>query len=158
MRSEEVGQRHPLTRLLVNLRSAGQLTEIDLGPLGRAETAELGMCAAGRGLEPDEARHLFEETEGQPLFVIETVRAGLAESDEEADGVTLQANGVDAHVGASTVPSRLPPRVHAVISARLAHLSDSAREIVGLAATIGRAFSLEVLIEELNGETRCFLG
>jgi predicted negative regulator of RcsB-dependent stress response len=37
--------------------------------------------------------------------------------------------------------------VHAVIAGRLARLSPGARRVVELAATIGRAFSLEVLVE-----------
>ena len=41
--------------------------------------------------------------------------------------------------------NRSGARVHAVIAARLAQLSALARELAGLAATIGRAFTFEVL-------------
>jgi predicted ATPase len=40
----------------------------------------------------------------------------------------------------------LPPRVHAVLAGRLLQLSASARGFVELAATIGRAFTLDLLI------------
>jgi len=43
--TEEVGLRHPLTTLLNDLRSAGQLTEISLVPLDASETAEPSTCA-----------------------------------------------------------------------------------------------------------------
>jgi predicted ATPase/DNA-binding SARP family transcriptional activator len=145
MRTEEVGPRQPLTTLLTDLRSAGQLVEVVLGPLDAPETAELGMCVAGRGLNPDEAGRLYEETEGQPLFVVETIRAGLVGTDQAAKARMQSETPGGASRGSST--GRLPPRVRAVIAARLAQLSDPAREIVGLAATIGRAFTLELLVQ-----------
>src|SRR5207249_5585907 len=47
---------------------------------------------------------------------------------------------------------RLPPRVHAVLVGRLLQLSASAREFVELAATIGRAFTLDLLITVGNAD------
>jgi len=38
-----------------------------------------------------------------------------------------------------------PPRVHAVISARLAQLSKPAYELAGMAGAIGRSFSFDLL-------------
>jgi DNA-binding SARP family transcriptional activator/predicted ATPase len=157
MRTEEVGPRHPLTTLLNDLRGTGQLTEISLGPLDAAETAELGMCVAGRGLDPNEARRLYDETEGQPLYVVETVRAGLTDTDHRA---ALAAPQPSTPVGAARAPGsrRLPPKVHAVISARLAQLSDSARATVSLAATIGREFTLDVLIQASDDDVDSLVG
>jgi adenylate cyclase len=42
--------------------------------------------------------------------------------------------------------------VHAVIAARLAQLSEPARKLAGLAATIGRAFTLDVLASAHDGD------
>jgi predicted ATPase len=47
----------------------------------------------------------------------------------------------------------LPARVHAVIAARLEQLSDASREIVRLAASIGRSFTLDLLIEASGANT-----
>jgi predicted ATPase/DNA-binding SARP family transcriptional activator len=156
MRTEEVGPQDPLTTLLTDLRGAGQLTEILLGPLDAAETTELGMCVAGRSLAADEARRLYDETEGQPLFVVETVRAGLAAAEPasmaETDRSTLVGMPGTSQVG------RLPPKVHAVIAARLAQLSDAAREVVRLAATIGRAFSLDLLVQACDDDMDRLVG
>jgi predicted ATPase len=69
-------------------------------------------------------------TEGNPLFVTESVRVMLAGPDEY--------NGEPA----ATV---LPAKIHAVISQRLARLSPPARELANLAAVIGRSFTLPVL-------------
>ena len=46
----------------------------------------------------------------------------------------------------------LPPRVHAVLVGRLLQLSPSARAFVELAATIGRAFTLDLLIAASNAD------
>jgi tetratricopeptide (TPR) repeat protein len=126
-----------LATLLLDLRAGGRLTELELGPLDAADTAELAIRVAGRMLDADETRRLFEETEGQPLFVVETVR-GLMGSSSHAT-VPL-AHARTAHGGRP-----LPPKVYAVIAARLAQLSDATRDIVRLAATIGRSFTLELL-------------
>jgi DNA-binding SARP family transcriptional activator/predicted ATPase len=131
VRPDEVDRKHPLVALEAGLRDSGQLTEILLRPLDPSETATLAAHIAGRPLKPDAARAIHAETEGNPLFVVETVRAGLAESD---DG------------------SSLPPKVQAIISARLAQLSDPARDVASLAATVGRAFSLEVLRKSGRGD------
>jgi hypothetical protein len=48
--------------------------------------------------------------------------------------------------------------VHAVISARLAQLSDSARATVSLAATIGREFTLDVLIQASDDDVDSLVG
>jgi DNA-binding SARP family transcriptional activator/predicted ATPase len=146
-RTEEIEVGHALAALLLNLRGAGQLHEIALGPLDGAETAELAAHAAGRKLDPDQASHVYRETEGNPLFVVEAVRAARTDLREPS-----------AMVGRRTPdmlpldPQRLPPKVHAVIAARLAQLSDSGRKLAGLAATIGRAFTLDVLARAHDGD------
>ncbi len=137
VRSEELDAAHPLPALLRELRSASQLAEIALQPLDAAETAELAGQVGNRVLDADAAVRLYRETEGNPLFVVETVRAG---SGGESPGVPERE-----------IPG-LPPRVHAVIAGRLAQLSDQARETAAAAAVIGRAFDLEVLVRLVGDE------
>jgi DNA-binding SARP family transcriptional activator len=104
----------PLYDLVNGLRLREGLTEIELGRLSPAETATLAGHLAGSAAV--DSQRLYRETEGNPLFVIEALRAGSSS-----------------------------PKVQAVIEARLSRLSESARELVGLAATIGREFTTEVL-------------
>jgi DNA-binding SARP family transcriptional activator len=137
-RSEELSPGHPLHALLLHLRHTVAVAEIPLRPLDAAETARLGGRIAHRELDVGAAMRLYRETEGNPLFVVETMRAGLAampkrEREHEPDG------------GGPAAPTALPPRVQAVIAGRLAQLSAEARELAALAATIGRAFRLDVL-------------
>ncbi len=127
LRAEEMGAEHPLGALLTALRRSGQLTEIALEPLNEDETKTLATNVAGRELALGLAGQLYRETEGNPLFVVETVRAGLGKGGGEWAGMSL------------------PPTVQAVITARLAQLSPDARGLVSLAATIGREFNFSVL-------------
>jgi DNA-binding SARP family transcriptional activator/tetratricopeptide (TPR) repeat protein len=137
-RSEELDAAHPLPALLRQLRSASPLAEIALAPLDAAETAALAAQVGNRAFDADAATRLYRETEGNPLFVVETVRAESA--GEPPPGVPEE--GIDG----------LPPRVHAVIAGRLAQLSAHARETAAAAAVIGRAFDLEVLVRLVGDE------
>lgn len=137
-RSEELDAAHPLPALLRHLRSASQLVEIALEPLDAAETAELAAQVGNRVFDADAATRLYRETEGNPLFVVETVRA--ESGGDPPPGVPEQG-----------IPG-LPPRAHAVIAGRLAQLSDHARETAAAAAVIGRAFDLEVLVRLVGDE------
>ncbi|HEV7129486.1 MAG TPA: AAA family ATPase [Ktedonobacterales bacterium] len=149
-RMEDVGAGHPLATLLADLRSSGQLTEIALGALGSVETAQLAAAVAGRELDQAEASRLFRETEGNPLFVVEIVRAGLLSADRRSP--KQGRHSTPATRSPTPSGSWLPPRVHGVITARLAQLSAPARELVSLAATVGRAFTLDVLARASDGD------
>jgi predicted ATPase/DNA-binding SARP family transcriptional activator len=146
-REEELPQTHPLRTLLLHLRNSMHVTELTLQPLDAAETGKLASQVAKRKLDMGLVMHLFQETEGYPLFVVEMVRADLgreAARPPEADCLPRQPSLDDART--------LPPRVHAVLVGRLLQLSASAREFVEFAATIGRAFKLDLLITASNAD------
>ena len=130
VRIDEIDAQHAVVRLRAALRRTDQLVEMPLMPLDAAETAKLAAGIAGRDLAASDAFQLFSQTEGNPLFVVETMRAGLPPARQE---------------GGSPRSRTLPPKVHAVITGRLNQLSPEARDVACLAATIGRAFSLDVL-------------
>ena len=135
------GDSRELATLLATLRRDGLLAEIELGPLDARETALLAGHVAGRPLDPALAGPLFQGSEGNPLFVVEMVQAGLTR-DEAAS----QTGWAAQHAHAMTaVPQPLPAKVRQVIESRLAQLSPAARELAGLAATVGRRFDLDVL-------------
>src|SRR5947209_81620 len=145
-REEELPQTHPLRTLLLHLRTSMPVTELTLQPLDAAETAKLASKVANRELDLGLVMHLFQETEGYPLFVVEMVRADVARvstSPPEA-GSHRQLPLEDTR--------RLPPRVHAMLAGRLQQLSASAHEFVELAATIGREFTLDLLITAGNAD------
>jgi DNA-binding SARP family transcriptional activator len=137
LRTEEVAADHPLETLRSALRRSRQLAEIEVRPLDQAETTSLGACVMGQSLDLEAAACLYRETEGNPLFIVEMARAALANQ------LTLDQTCADA--------TALPPTMQAVIGARFAHLSSAARELMGLAATVGRAFTFDVL-RQASGE------
>ena len=116
VRAEETGREHPFTRFLAGLRQSGIVVEIPLEPLDAEETAELARLESAKPLESGNLGEIFRATRGNPLFVVESVRAGLQST-----------------------------RVHAVIAARLAQLTAASYELAGLASVIGRPFSFELL-------------
>ena len=84
------------------------------------------------------------------MFVVETIRTGLAALDE-AEHSESRPSSTSGTIGVAA-PGPLPPKVHAVISARLSQLSESARETARFAATIGRSFTLDLLVHSGSGE------
>lgn len=135
LRQEEVNDHHPVTDLLLTLRRTAQLTELPLGPLDATETAALAAAIAGQPLTATQSANLYQETEGNPLFVVEAVRAVGGEWPAMSQEMPPPLNKHQP----------LPPKVQAVIQARLTALSPAAHELVGLAATIGHAFPFAVL-------------
>jgi DNA-binding SARP family transcriptional activator len=137
-RWEEVPLQHSLRSLLLHLQSTVQLTELMLQPFDAAETAKLAAQVAGRELDVDSVMRLYRETQGNPLFVVETVRSQGERSAADEEG---------KRSGALEPAIPIPSKVQAIISGRLAQLSAHAREVAYLAAAIGRAFTLDLLIQ-----------
>jgi DNA-binding SARP family transcriptional activator len=138
-RSEELPPDHPLVALARQLRDEGKLDSIELAPLDAAEAARLASQVAERQMNEAEAIFLYRQTEGNPLFVVETVRAGM---DAE---LTVETPNPDEPP--SSEAHALPPRVYAVIARRLAQLSPLARKVAEMGAANGRAFSLDLLVQ-----------
>jgi DNA-binding SARP family transcriptional activator/predicted ATPase len=123
-RSEDLSNCHALLLLMRELNRQGCLLEIPLDRLDSNETASLAGQVSEQKLDAEFIADLYRETEGNPLFVIECVRALPLSSAE-----------------------LLPQKVHAVLSSRMAQLSPKAQDLTALAACIGRAFTVELLAE-----------
>lgn len=145
VRSEALDERHPLHELVGALHHDDALTELPLTGLTPAETTDLANSVAGHPFTPRQSEQIYRETEGNPLFVVEMVRAGLAQGDVAWPDGAAPGDAVVGTAFAFPDQGALPPKVHAVIHTRLAELSAPARTVAGLAATIGRAFSYAVL-------------
>ncbi|MGH2765851.1 MAG: ATP-binding protein, partial [Actinomycetota bacterium] len=125
--------------------------ERDHAPTALAELARASVTRRVhlRGLEWDDvARYIerstgtrpsdrlvgavHEETEGNPLFLVEVVRLLVHEGRIKTDDAA-----------AWTTP--IPEGVREVIGRRLAHLGGDATEVLTLASVLGREFELEIL-------------
>jgi tetratricopeptide (TPR) repeat protein len=142
VRAEEILPSHPLVVFQRNLQRDGLVREIALGPLTRAETTTLAEHVVGRKLDPAVASGLYAETEGNPLFVVEMMRAGTLAQDMSEERVPEQPVPLFTHAA-----STLPPTVQSVLAARLAQLSHLARGVANVAAVIGREFTFSVLAQ-----------
>jgi DNA-binding SARP family transcriptional activator len=134
LRPGEAEDEDLLAALLRALRHNEQLTEVTLSPLSKAETGTLAANVASRDLHQNLIDCLYAETEGNPLFVVETARAGLP---DEVRGSPSE--------GFVCIPRPLPSRMRDALVARVDQLSPLARGLAELAATIGREFTFDVL-------------
>lgn len=78
VRAGEVAADHPLHSFMLSLRRQQLLSEIPLERLNQWQTATLVVQLAGRTLAADQAARLYRHTEGNPFFVVEMVRADMA--------------------------------------------------------------------------------
>jgi len=126
VRSEELPEHHLLGRLVDALSHDRAVTTVPLDPLDEATTARLAArIRPSDTIEPELAARLWRETEGNPLFVIEVLRAGISPDRSQAV---------------------LTPTMRAVLRARLGQLPDGARRLTEVAAVIGRPFSVDLMV------------
>jgi class 3 adenylate cyclase/tetratricopeptide (TPR) repeat protein len=106
-------------------------TEIRVDVLGPAEAEELlqALLGAGSGLD-DLKRLLVQRTEGNPLFLEESVRT-LAETKALAG-----ASGA-YHIAQPISAIRIAPSLHALLAARIDRLSSDEKRLLQAAAVIG---------------------
>jgi DNA-binding SARP family transcriptional activator/tetratricopeptide (TPR) repeat protein len=134
VRSEELPQRHSLTELIDALGRDNAVTTVHLERLDEASTASLAARLREEDtIDPNLAARLWKETEGNPLFVIEALRAGISSEGRQAI---------------------LTPTMRAVLHARLGQLTDGARQIAEVAAVIGRPFTLGLLARAAGVDER----
>jgi predicted ATPase len=141
-RPEAVAAEHTLVALGRSLARDGiaRLLRLERLPAAAVETIVGEMSAAGEAELPL-ARRLYRETEGNPFFLIELVKALF-----EMGAVRLEEGawqGDLAAISAGALP--LPSGVSEAIRDRVRRLERNAQEALGLAAVLGRAFDLDLL-------------
>ena len=114
-------------RLLGRIAREGQL--LPLARLAAGETAALAQARLGRALPAAIADELQRTTEGNPLFVGETIELLAARGELERPA---------AH------PPPIPSGVEDVIRGRLARLSAPARRALQIASVLGREHDARV--------------
>ncbi|MFN8446948.1 MAG: BTAD domain-containing putative transcriptional regulator [Caldilineaceae bacterium] len=133
LRQESFTAQSMLTSLVNQLQRSDLVTEIEIERLDAQQTAALAANLLGRPLDASQSERLFVESEGNPLFVVELLRSA-------ANNLSLSQSPTFTH-------SALPAKVLSVIESRLAHLSGDALELARLASVMGRAFSVDVLVQ-----------
>jgi tetratricopeptide (TPR) repeat protein len=141
-RSEMVRPAHPLLALQHQLTQAGLAHTLHLAPLSAEAVESLVATLSGAGdVVMPLARRLYQETEGNPFFLMETVKM-LFETDvlrlEEAAW-----RGDFARLSTRAFP--LPPSVSEAIQSRVRRLGAATQKALGRAAVLGREFDFDLL-------------
>jgi predicted ATPase len=140
VRDDELDADHPLRHWEHALRRSDQLMEIALAPLTRDESVELGrLVSHGRLSDQELAQHSLWAA-GNPLFMLEMARAAVETAET---GTPAVPSDVTDPAPEATF---LPPKVYNVIQARLSKLSATAQTVAALAATVGRSFTVDLLL------------
>jgi DNA-binding CsgD family transcriptional regulator len=133
-RHAEVDGGHPLVATLADLTRGRHRRRVLLRGLDQQDVASFVALVAGVEPSPELAAALYQQTDGNPLFVTEVVR--LLVSQGRLDSVAS---------GAGVLESGLPEGLRAVVAERLGRLSDDCQRVLEVAAVIGRDFELRVL-------------
>jgi tetratricopeptide (TPR) repeat protein/transcriptional regulator with XRE-family HTH domain len=130
-RNTEVTMHDPLAALIADLAREGVIEQAELAPLTTDEARVLLRNVLGERAESEEAviERVLERAGGVPFFLISCARG-------------LQAGALGAEEGAML----LPWDVQQAIRQRVAALPEAAKELLGVAAVIGRVIPGEVLI------------
>ncbi|QXE33550.1 AAA family ATPase [Streptomyces sp. GMY02] len=120
-----------LSRVLAAVSRRPGHRRFRLGPLSPADVAELIRHEAGQDPGDAVARAIHARTSGNPFFVRELSRL-LSGAGAIGDGDTSASAGV-------------PSTVHDVVRDRMAGLDDRARDLLHVAALIGRDVDLTLL-------------
>jgi class 3 adenylate cyclase len=127
-REHEMGRRHPVSRVLGDLRRTGDLSELRLSGLDASGMAALVGARVGRAITPQLAARLQARTAGNPFFAGELAR-DLDEQGALREGQALEAAPV-------------PDAVANLVEERLARLDPATERLLGAVAAIGPTASV----------------
>ena len=149
-RSEEVtkayeGTVHPLLDVMQRMSREDLFHKIELKRLSQVNYYDfiLSMLSADLG---DLVKLIYEETEGNPFFAIETLRLLMQQK------VLIKENG-RWKLSKNIEAVEIPPRVYDVVVHRINDLRDEERDILNCASVVGEEFSSKV-IESVSGVSR----
>jgi DNA-binding SARP family transcriptional activator/tetratricopeptide (TPR) repeat protein len=133
LRNQNIDEAAELADWTAMMRATGLLTEISLGPLEAADTARLAEAISGEALLEDARQVLQAMTGGFPLYVVEAARTTV-------------------DLGSTPMPAG---DLTEVLRNRLDQVAPVVRDVAGLAAAVGRNFTLDLLTEasDLDADT-----
>ncbi|NMB55176.1 MAG: AAA family ATPase [Leptolinea sp.] len=103
---------------------------INLGPFSRSETAELCSNILGKSVSESLTERLYKATGGNPLYIVETLNA-------------IRMSNAGGDINQEDIP--LADSLSAIILEKEKSLSNSAREVLYVAAVCGMEFQIDVL-------------
>ena len=141
-RPEAISLQHPLLDLRRQLTREGLAKPLRLSRLSPevVEAMVVEMSGAGKAVMPL-AKRLYQETEGNPFFLMEIVKTLFDTGVIHLEGGAWRGDFV--RISEVTLP--LPAAVSEAIQARANRLEENAQDALRLAAVLGREFDFELL-------------
>ncbi len=148
-RSEELtadaeGHPHPLAETMRLMRREELFTEIRLSSLSQENVSKIAESMIGGTLQPKLAEKLTNESKGNPLFVVESLRMlherkSLIQEDDEWR-LAVDELGI-------------PSKIKDIILRRLACLKYAQRRVLDAASVIGEKFDVDLLSAVLGQDS-----
>jgi tetratricopeptide (TPR) repeat protein len=139
--ADEEGHSHPLTETLRLMKRENLVTDIKLTSLNEIEVGKVAEDMLKGVLHPDVISKLANESRGNPLFVVESLRMLTERKELAKKNETWQLQVNDFGV---------PSKFKDIILRRLGTLKFSQRRILDAASVIGEKFDAELLSTILN--------
>jgi DNA-binding CsgD family transcriptional regulator len=145
-RDVEVDRAHPLSSALTELHRASNVARVQLHGLSTDEVQRLLAEASQQTIPHPFAELVQRQTEGNPLFVRETLRFVID------TGLMERHDGALRRVGDQSLVGRIPEGLRDAVGKRLSRLSAGTNRVLSVASVIGREFQLDVLRQVLAGK------
>jgi tetratricopeptide (TPR) repeat protein/KaiC/GvpD/RAD55 family RecA-like ATPase len=130
------GRPHPLVETLRLMRREDLVKEIKIANLNQTSVSDLAKSMLGGDLQPELAEKLAGESQGNPLFIVESLRML-----HERGGLIREGDQWRLSTGALGIP----PKIKDIILQRLSVLLRGQRRVLDAASVIGEKFNVEVL-------------
>jgi len=149
-RPEEVariheGTVHPLLDIVQRMSREDLFHKVELKRLSQVNYHDFILSMLGVDLG-DFVKLIYEETEGNPFFAIETLRLLMQQN-------VLIKEDARWKLSKNIEEVEIPPRVYDVVVHRISALRDEERDILNCAAVVGEEFSSDV-VENVSGISR----
>jgi tetratricopeptide (TPR) repeat protein len=135
-KTKSQGQPNPLIDVLRLMKREEIVQEIELSGLNLSEITKIAEYMLGGLTDSEFIKVLSEESNGNPLFIIEMLRMIYSQ------GTLIQENG-QWHLVKRKIS--VPDKVREIILRRIETLKSKERKILNIASVIGEKFSPEII-------------
>jgi tetratricopeptide (TPR) repeat protein len=136
-RDVEVARGHPLGRALLTLEREHLVERIAVSSFGPSDTAAMIVAQLEQEASGEFADLLHRHTDGNPLFIQETLRALIERGEIYRHDGRWERKDITA--------IEAPETIRATIAERVSRLSDTTQEALREASVLGHAFTFEDL-------------
>jgi len=141
----EEGRLHPLEETMFSMSREDLLIKMELKSLKRSDLSELVRSIFRASVDEEFVERLYKETEGNPLFAIETLNLVVEEgflSEKEGQWIL-------------TAPAEkmgIPSKIQEVITRRIKRLGREERRLLDIAAVCGYSFNPNVMSKIMSSD------